>query len=466
MTGTRSRRRQHAMARKIVAFVLAFMAPLAAAESGPPASQPTEAPKAATTADARTGPLANAPSQQQPATAPETALPDATEIEISRRFNDLRSELLDDRAKIVDWWFAITAIILTLIGIIAGYLGIIGFRRFREIEVEARGNVESSRKHAEEARNLVAEIKTQRDEAASLVEGITAEAVHDDPARAGKAAESVQGDPTASPIDQAVAAAVLFQREGNIEEAIEQWRAVAVVSEITDKELSAQAWFSVGYLCQEHKKGTFETVIDVYDKALRLKPNFSEAYNNRGNAKDDLGRHDEALADYDEALRLTPDDAEVYNNRGVAKNNLGRHEEALADYDEAIRLKPEYAEAYNNRANAKSNLGRHEEALADYDEALRLKPDDAEVYNNRGNAKSSLDRHEEALADYDEAIRLKPDDARIYNNRGNMNASLNRMDDARRDFETAISLARSAGDETLVSHAERALKALPGEQAP
>ena len=382
MTSARSKRPQHAMTRKIVAFVLAFMAPIAAAEPVPLASQPAESPKATTTADARTGSPGNAPSQWQPAAAPETADPNvAADTEISRRFNDLRRELLDGRAKIVDWWLAATAIFLTLLGIIALVAGYLGFRRFREIEAEARGNVESSRKHAEEAQNLVDEIKARRDEATSLLKGLTAEAVHDDPAKAGRTAESVQGDPTASPIDQAVAAAILLQREGNIEEAIEQWRAVAVVSEMTDKEFSAQAWFSVGYLGQEHKKGTLETAIDAYDKALRLKPAYPEAYNNRGVAKGYLGRHEAALTDYDMALRLKPDDAEVYNNQGNAKDNLGRHEEALADYDMALRLKPDDAEVYNNRGNAKDNLGRHEEALVDYDEAIRLNPDYASAYS-------------------------------------------------------------------------------------
>ena len=308
MTSARSRRRRHAMARKIAAFVLAFMVSIVAADSAPLASRSAESPKAATTADARTGSPGNVPSQRQRAAAPETAGPNvAADIEISRRFNDLRRELLDGRTKTVDWWLTATAIFLTLLGIIAVVAGYLSFKRFREIEAEARGNVESSRKHAEEARNLVGEIKVRRDEAASLLKGLTAEAVHDDPAKAGRTAESVQGDPTASSIDQAVAAAVLLQREGSIEEAIEKWRAVAVVSEMTDNELSAHAWFSVGYLSQEYKKGTPETVIDAYDKAIRLKPGYPEAYNNRGVAKNNLGRHEEALADYDAAIRLTPD---------------------------------------------------------------------------------------------------------------------------------------------------------------
>ena len=466
MTSARSRRRQYVIFGKAVAFLLVCLAPNVAADPATLASQPTESSKAVATTDARTGSPGNAPSQRQPAAAPEAARPDATEVEISRRFNDLRHELLDDRAETIDRWLAVMAIILTQFGIIAVAAGYLGFRRFRKIEAEARGNVESSRKHAEEARNLVGEIKVRRDEAASLLRGLTAEEVHDDPDQARKAVETVQGDPTASPIDQTVAAAIRFQQSGNIEEAIEQWRAVAVVSEMTDKEFSAQAWFSVGYLSQEHKKGTPETVIDAYDKALRLKPAYPEAYNNRGVAKGYLGRHEAALTDYDMALRLKPDDAEVYNNRGNAKDNLGRHEEALVDYDEAIRLNPDYASAYYNRGNVKSGLVRHEEALSDYDEAIRLNPDFASAYNNRGIVKSGLGRHEEALSDYDEAIRLDPDYASAYYNRGKANTRLNRVDEARRDFENVISLARNAGDEALANDAEGALKALSGEQGP
>ena len=233
MTSARSRRRQHAMAQKIAAFVLAFVAPIAAAEPLPLASPPAESPTASTTADARSESPDNVPSQQQPAAAPKAARPDAAEIEISRRFNDLRRELLDGRIKAVDWWLTATAIFLTLLGIIAVVAGYLGFKRFREIETEARGNVESSKKHAEAARNLVDEIKAKRDEAASLLR-LTAEDIHDNPDQARKAVETIQGDPTVfwidRAIDRAVADAVRLQQSGNIEGAIEQWRAITVLS--------------------------------------------------------------------------------------------------------------------------------------------------------------------------------------------------------------------------------------------
>ena len=441
MTGAYFRRRQHAKAQKVAAFFLAFVASLAAADPAPPSSQPVGLPADSTTADVRTGLPGNTPLKRQPVAMPDSAGPGiTTDIEILHRFNEHRHELLDHREKTVDWWLAATAIFLTLLGIVAVIAGYLSFKRFSEIEVEARENVKSSREYAEEARNLVSEIMERRDEAKSLVKRITAEAVHNDPDEARRAAENVQENPTASPIYQAVAAAVLLQSKGNIEEAIEKWRTIANVVDGIDKETGAQAWFSIGYLSQEHRKNDLETAIDAYDEAIRLKPDLAEAYNNRGYVKDDLGRYEAALADYDEAIRLKSGYAEAYNNRGVTKRNLGRYEAALADYDEAIRLKSDNAEAYYNRGIAKNDFGRHEEALADYDEAIRLKSGYAEAYNNRGVAKRNLGRHEAALADYDKAIRLKSDNAEAYYNRGYVKDDLGQYEAALADYDEAIRL--------------------------
>ncbi len=455
------------------------------------------------------------------------AVPAVVEVEIQRRFNELRHELLDERIKLVDWWLDATAIFLTLLGIVAVIAGYVSFKRFHEIVAEARQHVTSSKQHAEEAQSLVEEIKAKRHEAESLVEKLNAETVGKDLDEAGRAAESVQGNPAASLIDQAIAAAVLLQRQGEIEKAIEKWRAVAHVSEKNDNNLAASAWFSVGYLLQDledsilaydkairlkpdlaeaynnrgnaraalgqyveaiadfdeairlkpndaefysnrgnakHTLGRHDKVLTDYDEAIRLKPDFAEAYSNRGTAKRALGRYDEALTDYDEAIRLKPDFAEAYNNRGITKVASGRYDDAIADHDQAIRLKPKYAGAYSNRGNAKHALGRHDEALIDYDEAIRLKPDDAEVYSNRGNVKHALGRHDEALTDYDEAIRLKPTLAVVYTNRGNAKYSLGLKDEARNDFETALELARNTNNANIVDQAEQLLRDLDRDE--
>ena len=87
----------------------------------------------------------------------------------------------------------------------------------------------------------------------------------------------------------------------------------------------------------------------------------------------DLKRPEEALASYDRAIALRPDYAEAYNNRGNALMDLKRPADALASYDKAIALKPDYTEAYYNRGNALMDLKRPADALASYDKAIALK---------------------------------------------------------------------------------------------
>ena len=140
-----------------------------------------------------------------------------------------------------------------------------------------------------------------------------------------------------------------------------------LVAEESDNEQAAIAWFSVGYLSQDP-----DAKILAYDQAIRLKPDYAAAYNNRGNAKSDLQQYKEAIADYDEAIRLKADYAKAYYNRGIAKDDLQQYKAAIADYDEAIHLKADYAVAYNNRGFAKKALGLKDKARKDFETALKL----------------------------------------------------------------------------------------------
>ena len=350
----------------------------------------------------------------------KTGLDAATAVEIQHHFNELRRELLNDQAKTLDRWLHFVGIFLTALGIFAVLFGYIGFERFEKIEDDAR-------QYADDAQRYVEKIKEKSDEATLLVKDVrelTAEAVGNDPKKAGETAERVQANPESSPIGQAIAAAILLQRDKKIEQAIKKWRSIANVVEETDTELGSHAWFSAGYLYGE--RDDFEAAIADYDEAIQLNPKFSEAYYNRGNAK----------------------------------NNLGQSEAAIVDYNTAIQLNPKFARAYYNRGNAKNNLGQHEAAIADYDEAIRIDPNYTEAYNNRGHAKDSLGQSEAAIADYNTAIQLNPNDADAYYNRGITNKRLGRVNEARQDFDTAINLFRNAGKEDLATEAEQQLSDL------
>ena len=199
------------------------------------------------------------PEQKQPTLEPNRGTASA-DVENERRFNELRRELLDDRAKTLDWWLAATAIFLTFLAIIIPIAAFIGgrfsFKKFNEIK--------------DEAQHYVEEIKARRDEADSLVKGMNAEVVGDDPDKASEVVENVQQNPDSSPIDRAVAAALSLQQQNRTEEAIEKWCSIANITEGIDDERAALAWISVGYLVssKDMDGDDFERGIEAYDKAI------------------------------------------------------------------------------------------------------------------------------------------------------------------------------------------------------
>lgn len=157
--------------------------------------------------------------------------------------------------------------------------------------------------------------------------------------------------------------------------------------------------------------------IEYFNNAIKLQPDFVEAYIGRGSSYSDLGQYQQAIEDFNKAIRLKPDFADAYGNRGLAYGRLGQQQRAIEDYNQVISLKPDYAVAYNNRGLAYSDLGEQQRAIKDFNKAISLKPDFAGYYN-RGLAYDRLGSIQQAIEGYTEAIRLKPDYAEAYNNRG------------------------------------------------
>jgi predicted O-linked N-acetylglucosamine transferase (SPINDLY family) len=184
--------------------------------------------------------------------------------------------------------------------------------------------------------------------------------------------------------------------------------------------------------------GHTEGAVELFGRAITLRPTFAEAHNNRGAALHRLKRYEQALDNYDKAVLLKPSDADAHYNRGLALAALKRHDNALESYDKAVALRPDHAESHSNRGHALDALNRADDALKSYDKAIELKPDLAEVYNNRGCTLIGLNRCEEALASFTTAIALKPNFVEAYNNRGKALSILCRYAEALRSYEKAL----------------------------
>jgi len=85
-----------------------------------------------------------------------------------------------------------------------------------------------------------------------------------------------------------------------------------------------------------------------------------------------IGQKEAAITSFDKAIELKPDYHEAWNNRGIALFTLGQHEAAIASYDKAIELKPNSAGAHYNKACYYALQGDQDAAIASLQRAIEL----------------------------------------------------------------------------------------------
>lgn len=117
---------------------------------------------------------------------------------------------------------------------------------------------------------------------------------------------------------------------------LEKYHPPAAILEWSETEVTIHAFFSIGNILSGG--GWIREAISAYDIALRLKPDYAEAYYNRGTAKTLIGKYETAIADFDEAIRLNPEFVEAHYNRSQTKISRNQIEGARYDLEIALKL--------------------------------------------------------------------------------------------------------------------------------
>jgi len=138
------------------------------------------------------------------------------------------------------------------------------------------------------------------------------------------------------------------------------------------------------------------------------------AHNNLGTFLSGAGRYGEAREHYREALRIEPDYAEAWYNLGTLDIRAGDLDAALVNFRKALDFDADNPKFHNNYANVLFMGGETDRAAEHYRRALELDPAYAEAHNNLGLVLERNGRREDAIVRFREALRLKPgyEDAR------------------------------------------------------
>jgi predicted O-linked N-acetylglucosamine transferase (SPINDLY family) len=152
-----------------------------------------------------------------------------------------------------------------------------------------------------------------------------------------------------------------------------------------------------------------DKALDLFNKAINLKPEFAFAYNNRGLIFKDKGKIEDALADYQKALTINPNYADPYNNIGIIRGKQGDQKAALELFLQALKLNPNNPETYNNIGSVKLERLELEEALKIFEKSIDLYPNFVMPHFNKGIIYEKLFKRNNAIESYKKALAIKPE---------------------------------------------------------
>jgi tetratricopeptide (TPR) repeat protein len=144
-------------------------------------------------------------------------------------------------------------------------------------------------------------------------------------------------------------------------------------------------------------------------RAITLRPDFEDAWNNLGWVLNRQGRFAGAVVAFQAILKNDPTDAQAWCNLGGALAGQRRNPEAIAAYQKAVQLRPNYPEAHYNLGIAHAEQRQYVEAVEAFQTALKQNPQLADAWYNLGLVSQMQGQEEEAVVFYQQATKLRPD---------------------------------------------------------
>ena len=148
--------------------------------------------------------------------------------------------------------------------------------------------------------------------------------------------------------------------------------------------------------------------ITHFKKAIELRENFSEAYNDLGYTYLILSKWDLAITCFEKALGntlyTTPHFA--HNNMGYAYYKKGGYKRAVESYREAIKYQPSFSRAFHNLGITYEAMNEWDKAIGAYKESIRYAPKDPRSHFFLGKLYLKRNKPSLAIKKFEESIRL------------------------------------------------------------
>ncbi|MCE2672374.1 MAG: tetratricopeptide repeat protein, partial [Microcystis sp. 53598_E5] len=122
----------------------------------------------------------------------------------------------------------------------------------------------------------------------------------------------------------------------------------------------------------------YTDALNYYDQALKINPDYLEAFQGKADALLALQRYSEALIIYEKAIQINPDSAwPAWLGRGQALDKLGKNQEALESFERVLSLNPAASQAWQGKADIYLELQQYSAAQKALDKLLTFQQNDA-----------------------------------------------------------------------------------------
>ena len=177
---------------------------------------------------------------------------------------------------------------------------------------------------------------------------------------------------------------------------------------------SAESYFNIGLASFYLKQ--YRDAAEAYRAAIKLDPyNSADAYYALGLVYRDWGKADEEIQAYKQAIRLRPDYTVAYERLGSRYLKSKKFTEAVEVFRQLAALKPGDPYAPNSMGEAYVELNRLNEAVESFRQSIRLKPDFGKAYYNLGKCLLAMGNRDAALEQYTILTNIDPDWAEKLN---------------------------------------------------
>ncbi len=180
--------------------------------------------------------------------------------------------------------------------------------------------------------------------------------------------------------------------------------------------VSILLFFSLGVMV---RNGDWKDEVILWSDAKKKSPNLVRPYNNVGEAYDELGKYDEAIAEFKEALKINPNYYFGLSNLGNIYGKQRKLPEAIGYFTRALEQKPDYSPAHYNLARALHLTGKHQEAAESYRKAIEFNPFFEQAFYNLAFLALELSLVDEAIENFRKFLTMQPNHSKAHFGVGN-----------------------------------------------